>query len=102
MNSHIMVDSNPPRNASDKSAAEKRADWEDRIKIFDREQVSGRYCAFIDILGFGAATENNLPSVLRMYEELLDNVECVLAAKPPVQVSVYSDSFILIGHEWCR
>jgi len=94
-----MVDSNPPRNATEKSAAEKREDWERRIKIFDRDQVSDRYCAFIDILGFGAATERDLPSVLRMHEELLDNVDYVLAAKPPVQVSVYSDSFILISPE---
>jgi hypothetical protein len=50
-------------------------EWEKRIKIFDRDQVSGRYCAFVDILGFGAATESDLPSVLRMYEVLLDNVD---------------------------
>jgi hypothetical protein len=95
-----MVDnasSDPPSNAAAKSPAEMQEDWAERIKIFDRDQVSGRYCAFIDILGFGAATENDLPSVLTMYEVLLDNVDYVLTAKPPVQVTVYSDSFILVS-----
>src|ERR1700691_53838 len=94
-----MADPNPLRDATEKTPAEKREEWEKSIKIFDRDQVSGRFCAFVDILGFGAATENDLPSVLRMYEELLDNVDYVLAAKPPIQVSVYSDSFILISPE---
>jgi hypothetical protein len=94
-----MVDPNPPKDPTEKSPAEKKEEWEKRIKIFDRDQVSGRYCAFVDILGFGAATESDLPSVLRMYEELLDNVDYVLAAKPPVQVSVYSDSFVLVSPE---
>jgi hypothetical protein len=86
-------------DATEKSPAEKKEEWQKRIKIFDRNQVSGRYCAFVDILGFGAATESDLPSVLRMYEVLLDNVDFVLAAKPPVQVSVYSDSFVLVSPE---
>jgi hypothetical protein len=94
-----MADSNPPKGATEKSPAEKKEEREKRIKIFDRDQVSGRYCAFVDILGFGAATESDLPSVLRMYEELLDNVDYVLAAKPPIQVSVYSDSFVLVSRE---
>jgi hypothetical protein len=94
-----MVDPNPPTHKTEESTAEKREDWEKRIKIFDRNKVSGRYCAFIDILGFGAATENDLQSVLRMYEELLDNVDYVLAAEPPVEISVYSDSFILVSPE---
>lgn len=97
-----MVDnasSNPPSTATTKSPAEMKEAWAKRIKIFDRDQVSGRYCAFVDILGFGAATENDLPSVLTMYEQLLDNVDYVLAAKPPVQVSVYSDSFVLVSPE---
>ncbi len=94
-----MAAVNPPQNTAEKSCTEKREEWEKRIKIFDRDQVSGRYCAFVDILGFGAATESDLPSVPRMYEELLDNVDYVLAAKPPVQVSVYSDSFVLVSPE---
>jgi hypothetical protein len=94
-----MTDANLPKDAPEKSAADKREEWEKRIQIFDRDQVSGRYCAFVDILGFGAATESDLPSVLSMYEALLDNVDYVLAAKPPVQVSVYSDSFLLVSPE---
>jgi hypothetical protein len=68
-----------------------------RIRIFDRESVSGQYCGFVDILGFGDATQNDLPSVLSLYEELLDKTEWLQASRPPVRVSVYSDSFVLIS-----
>jgi hypothetical protein len=51
-----------------------------RIKIFDRESVRGQYCGFIDILGFGDATQNELPAVLSLYEELLEDADWLQAS----------------------
>jgi hypothetical protein len=73
-----------------------------RIKIFDRESVRGQYCGFIDILGFGDATQNDLPSVLSLYEELLEKTDLLQASRPPVRVSVYSDSFVLVSPDLAR
>jgi hypothetical protein len=32
---------------------------------FNREKIHGQYCGFIDILGFGEATQTDLPTVPR-------------------------------------
>jgi hypothetical protein len=98
-----MGDDTSQKPVSDTSAAavpEPKETWEERlarIKIFDRERIGGQYCGFIDILGFGDATQNDLPSVLSLYEELLDKAEWLQASRPPVRVSVYSDSFVLVS-----
>jgi hypothetical protein len=83
-------------------ASEPKETWEqrlERIKIFDREKVSGQYCGFLDILGFGAATQSDLPAVLTKYEELLDKAEWLQSTRPKVRVSVYSDSFVLVSSQ---
>jgi hypothetical protein len=91
-----------PSAAEPAESAPNEETWEQRlarIKIFDRESVRGQYCGFIDILGFGDATQNDLPVVLSLYEELLDKAEWLQASRPPVRVSVYSDSFVLVSPE---
>jgi hypothetical protein len=98
-----MGDDTPQTPATD-SAVEPdlKETWEQRlarIRIFDRESVRGQYCAFVDILGFGDATQNDLPTVLSLYEELLSKLEYLQASRPPVRVSVYSDSFVLVSPE---
>jgi hypothetical protein len=100
-----MGDHTSQKPATDTAAApasEPNEKWEQRqarIRIFDRESVRGRYCGFIDILGFGDATQNDLPTVLSLYEELLEDARWLEASRPPVQISVYSDSFVLISPE---
>jgi hypothetical protein len=82
------------------AASQSKETWEqrqERIKIFDRDKVSGQYCGFLDILGFGAATQSDLPAVLTKYEELLDKAEWLQSTRPKVRVSVYSDSFVLVS-----
>lgn len=91
-----------PTEAEPAESAPNDETWEQRlgrIKIFDRESVRGQYCGFIDILGFGDATQNDLPAVMSLYEELLEKVEWLQVAKAPVRVSVYSDSFVLVSPE---
>jgi hypothetical protein len=76
--------------------------WEEhlaKIKIFDRERVTGQYCAFVDVLGFGNATQGNFGQVLSLYEELVERAEWVQASRHPVRVSVFSDSFVLVSSE---
>jgi hypothetical protein len=70
-----------------------------RIKIFDRETITGQYCGFLDILGFSDATQNDLPAVLSKYEQLLDRADFLQSIGPKVRFSVYSDSFVLVSHE---
>ena len=71
----------------------------ERTRIFDRDKVSGQYCAFIDILGFGDAAQNDLPAVLSKYEKLLERTDFLQSLGPKVRFSVYSDSFVLVSHE---
>jgi hypothetical protein len=70
-----------------------------QIKIFDRGKISGQYCALIDILGFGDATQNDLPAVLSKYEKLLESTDFLQSLGPKVRFSVYSDSFVLVSQE---
>jgi hypothetical protein len=92
----------PVANRPTAAASEPNETSEQRrgqIKIFDRDKVSGQYCAFIDILGFGDATQNDLPAVLSKYEKLLESTEFLQSLGPKVRFSVYSDSFVLVSHE---
>jgi hypothetical protein len=68
----------PVANTPTEAASESKETSEQRqepTKIFDRSKVCGQYCAFIDILGFGDATENDLPAVLAKYETLLERTD---------------------------
>jgi hypothetical protein len=79
--------------------------WEQRqarIRIFNRESITSQYCGFIDILGFGDATQRDLPAVLSLYEELLEDADWLQASRAPVRVSVYSDSFVLVSPDLAR
>lgn len=70
-----------------------------RNKIFNRDDVSVRYCAFLDILGFGEATLSDFGGVLNLYEELLDMVDLVAPMRPEVSVSIHSDSILLLSDQ---
>ena len=83
--------------AATPAASEPKETWEQRIKIFDRERVSGKYCGFIDILGFSNAIQNDLPRVLSLYEELLEDANWIQSQSTVVRVSIYSDSFVLVS-----
>ena|ERR1700730_3988863 len=74
--------------------------WEERLKrirIFDRDKVADRYCGFVDVLGFGAATLADLHHALELYEELLDSSEFLSSLRKNVRISVHSDSFVLVS-----
>lgn len=100
-----MADDTPQKpvaNTLTEAASESKETSEQRqepTKIFDRSKVCGQYCAFIDILGFGDATQNDLPAVLAKYETLLERTDFLQSLGPKVRFSVYSDSFVLVSHE---
>lgn len=94
MNDKPTPDATTP---ADREQAEKK--WEAEIRIFDREKICGKYCAFIDVLGFGAATLNDLPMVMSIYEEIVRDAKDWAEFLKVVQLSVYSDSFVVISDE---
>jgi hypothetical protein len=86
------MDDHPQKPAAStpaESSSVPKETWEQRlarIRIFDRQSIRGQYCGFIDILGFGAATQRDLSAVLSLYEELLEEtLSCILAVPVPTR-----------------
>jgi hypothetical protein len=90
------VDDKPNQDAKTPADPEQaQRIWEAKIRIFDRGKICGKYCAFIDVLGFGAATVKDLPRVMSIYEQFVQDAKDWAEFLQVVQLSVYSDSFVV-------
>jgi hypothetical protein len=66
-------------------------------RVFDPDKVEHKYCAFVDVLGFSAATQRDFGSVLELYERLLEKSDFVASLSSAIQVTVVSDAFVLVS-----
>jgi hypothetical protein len=67
--------------------------------IFDRTQISEKYVAFVDILGFSSRVLNNFEGFLVSFEQLLKSTKLIEEMRPDtVKVTVYSDSYLLVSN----
>ncbi|HZL12635.1 MAG TPA: hypothetical protein VFC85_00690 [Verrucomicrobiae bacterium] len=59
-------------------------------------QIKMRYVAFCDMLGFGDAVENRFDQAVAAYSEFIEIMHR-LPAFERVQISIYSDSILIVG-----
>lgn len=71
----------------------------DSTPIFDRSQITEKYVAFIDILGFGARVMQNFNQLLDNFEQFLQLANLVEHLTAEVQVTMYSDSYLFVCSE---
>ena len=69
----------------------------DDAAIFDRSQITEKYVAFVDILGFGSRVLNNFDKLLDDFENFLRLAGLVERLLPDVQIAVYSDSYLFVS-----
>jgi hypothetical protein len=69
----------------------------DDAAIFDRSQITEKYVAFVDILGFGSRVLNNFDKLLDDFENFLRLAGLVERLLPDVQITVYSDSYLFVS-----
>ena len=67
------------------------------MPIFDRTEIVEKYVVFADILGFGSRVIDDYDKTLDIYEQVLEAPEVISWLTPEIQVSIYSDSFILVS-----
>lgn len=65
------------------------------IQLFNSEQASNRYVAFVDILGFGRRVLDEFDTVLNVYRELLDRQPILKDRHKTVSIRIFSDAFVV-------
>lgn len=69
-------------------------------KIFTDTNVNVKYVAFIDLLGFSNKVLANCEETIDIYEQMLQSTSKISVLRPEVQITVYSDSFLLTSNEF--
>jgi len=72
-------------------------DNDEEISIFQRDKVSEKYVALVDILGFSSNVLSSFDAALNAFEAVLRSTVVVENLSPEVAVQIYSDSFLLIS-----
>lgn len=70
---------------------------EEDNQVFNRDQISEKYVAFVDILGFGARVLYDFDGLLNTFEDVLHDTVLLQNMKAEVELLILSDSFLLVS-----
>ncbi len=69
----------------------------DQSPVFQRDKVSNKYVALVDILGFSSGVLRDFDVALQTFESVLHSTGIVEKLFEDVEVRIYSDSYLLIS-----